>query len=61
MEANGRRICGRRICVWVLKCVCVLGIEDIGSLMIERKKILSQSVSGFCALGSGVSALRSGI
>ena len=22
MEANGRRICGRRICVWVLKCVC---------------------------------------
>ena len=29
--------------------------------MIERQKILSQSVSGLCALGSGLSALRSGI
>ena len=36
--------------------VCMLGIEDI-----ERQKILSQSVSGLCALGSGLSALRSGI
>ena len=23
IEANGSWICGRRICVWVLKCVCV--------------------------------------
>ena len=41
--------------------VCMLGIEDIESLMIERQKILSQSVSGLCALGSGLAALRSGI
>ena len=41
--------------------VCMLGIEDIEILMIERQKTLSQSVSGLCALGSGRSALRSGI
>ena len=41
--------------------VCMLGVEDIEILMIERQKILSQSVSGLCALGSGLSALRSGI
>ena len=36
-------------------------IEDMEFVMIERQKILSQSVSGLCALGSGLSALRSGI
>ena len=41
--------------------VCMLGIKDIESLIIQRQKILSQSVSGLCALGSGLSALRSGI
>ena len=40
--------------------VCMLGIKDIEILMIERQKILSQSVSGLCALGSGLSALHSG-
>ena len=41
--------------------VCMLKIEDIEILMIEEQKIFSQSVFGLCALGSGLSALRSGI
>ena len=41
--------------------VCMLGIEDIEILVIEKQKILSQSVTGLCALGSGLSALLSGI
>ena len=41
--------------------LCMLGIEDIEILVFERQKILSQSVSGLCAVGSGLSALRSGI
>ena len=45
------------LCVCVCMCLCMLRIEDMGLLMIERQKILSQSVSGLCALGSGLSAL----
>ena len=33
--------------------LCMPGLK----IMIERQKILSQSVSGLCALGSGLSAL----
>ena len=41
--------------------VCMPRIEDFEISMIERQKILSQSVSRLCDLGSELSALRSGI
>ena len=39
------------------ECSVYARIEDIKLLMIDRQKILSQGVSGLCALGSGLSAL----